>query len=392
MPPSPYASAGTWAQVVALGRYMAKTEVHTYAFSVAAQVILSLFPFIVLLLTLSEKVFHSEKMADVVGDMMTNFLPNNQDFVMRNMRALAHAHAGTKVFSLVMLLITTTGVFLPLEVALNSVWGVTKNRSYLHNQVVSIGLAVGVGVLAMASVALTAAQQNGDGVDVLRSHGQHRLQVHWQKFSADLCGVGGEHRVVLPHLLGPAESQDSAARRAADGGRDGRAWTAAKYLYILALPQLDFHSVYGPFDVSVSLMMWAFLSGLAVAGGGLCFGYAAGVARGCDLEKVSALYFALNCLMTMSFGWPPAGSMVTSRAVLALRANHGDVAGAGVGDEQQMLVGVEARWRRGRSGADAGDEFAVVDASRGWPSRRRSWRPRAAVVAADDARAKAWSR
>ena len=38
---------------------MTKTEVHTYAFSVAAQVILSLFPFIVLLLTLSQRVFHS---------------------------------------------------------------------------------------------------------------------------------------------------------------------------------------------------------------------------------------------------------------------------------------------------------------------------------------------
>ena len=34
----PVRQAGTWAQVVALGRYMTKTEVHTYAFSVAAQV------------------------------------------------------------------------------------------------------------------------------------------------------------------------------------------------------------------------------------------------------------------------------------------------------------------------------------------------------------------
>ena len=88
-----------WDQVVALGRYMAKTEVHTYAFSVAAQVILSLFPFIVLLLTLSQKVFHSAKMADVVGDMMTNFLPTNQDFVMRNMRALAHRMRGRGVLA-----------------------------------------------------------------------------------------------------------------------------------------------------------------------------------------------------------------------------------------------------------------------------------------------------
>ena len=48
--------AGLWAEMVALARYMARTEVHTYAFSVAANVILSLFPFIVLLLTVSRNV------------------------------------------------------------------------------------------------------------------------------------------------------------------------------------------------------------------------------------------------------------------------------------------------------------------------------------------------
>jgi len=257
---------GTWKQVVALGHYMAKTEVHTYAFSVAAQVILSLFPFIVLLLTISEKVFHSEKMADVVGDMMGNFLPNHQDFIMRNMKALAHSHAGTKIFSVVMLLITTTGVFLPLEVALNSVWNVKKNRNYLHNQVVSIGLAVGVGLLAMTSVALTAAQQtitswiffgHTDNF-VFRLIGNTFLQICALAASIGLFfliywGLPNRKipfRAVLPTAVVM-----------------GVLWTAAKYLYILALPHLDFHSVYGAFDVSVSLMMWAFLSGLLLLAG-----------------------------------------------------------------------------------------------------------------------------
>ncbi len=136
---------GLWAQLVALVRYMARTEVHTYAFSVAANAILSLFPFIVLLLTLSRRVFHSRSMELVVGDMMKNFLPVGQDFVMRNMQLLAHPQKGTQLLSLVMLLITSTGVFLPLEVALNNVWGVKENRNYLHNQVVSLGLAFAVG-------------------------------------------------------------------------------------------------------------------------------------------------------------------------------------------------------------------------------------------------------
>jgi uncharacterized BrkB/YihY/UPF0761 family membrane protein len=47
----------------------------------------------------------------------------------------------------------------------------------------------------------------------------------------------------------------------------GLAWEVAKYLYVLALPRLDFESVYGPFRVSVGLMMWAFLSGLMLLAG-----------------------------------------------------------------------------------------------------------------------------
>jgi uncharacterized BrkB/YihY/UPF0761 family membrane protein len=42
---------------------------------------------------------------------------------------------------------------------------------------------------------------------------------------------------------------------------------ALKYAYILALPWLNFAEVYGPFSLSVSLMFWAFLSGLLLLTG-----------------------------------------------------------------------------------------------------------------------------
>ena len=47
----------------------------------------------------------------------------------------------------------------------------------------------------------------------------------------------------------------------------GLLWELAKLLYIAALPWLDFQAVYGPFSVSVSLMMWAFFSGLLMLAG-----------------------------------------------------------------------------------------------------------------------------
>jgi len=262
----PVQQSGTWEQVKALGQYMTRTEVHTYAFSVAAQVILSLFPFIVLLLTLAQRVFHSTKMVDIVGEMMTNFLPNNQDFVMRNMRVLAFAHTKTKVFSVVMLLVTATGVFLPLEVALNSVWGVKKDRNYLHNQVVSLGLAAGVGALAMASVALSAAQRSVLAF-LFFGHTDNVVYTFIGDFFLKICAVFASIGLffliywMLPNRRIPMRSVLPTAIVM------GILWEIAKYLYILALPHLDFRSVYGPFEVSVGLIMWAFLSGLLLLGG-----------------------------------------------------------------------------------------------------------------------------
>jgi len=257
---------GLGAEIAALARYMTRTEVHTYAFSVAANVILSLFPFIVLLLTISRNVFHSRSMESVVGDMMKNLLPVGQEFVMRNMQLLTHPHKGTQLFSVVMLLITSTGVFLPLEVALNGVWGVRQNRSYLHNQAVSLGLAFAVGVLAMASVASTASQQtilswifagHTDNV-VFRfvSYGFLRL-------CAGLASILMFFLIywVLPYRKIPARAVLPTAVAI------GLLWQLAKVLYIRALPWLDFQSVYGPFYISVGLMMWAFLSGLLLLAG-----------------------------------------------------------------------------------------------------------------------------
>jgi membrane protein len=273
LPPKPMedvqpvvAQRGFGPEIVALARYMARTEVHTYAFSVAANVILSLFPFIVLLLTVSQNIFHSRSMEAIVGDMMKNLLPVGQEFVMRNMQLLTHPHKGTQLFSVVMLLITSTGVFLPLEVALNRVWGVRQNRSYLHNQAVSLGLAFAVGVLAMASVASTASQQtilswifigHTDNV-VFRfiSYGFLRL-------CAGLASILLFFLIywVLPYRKVPARAVLPTAIVI------GLLWQLAKVLYIKALPWLDFQSVYGPFYISVGLMMWAFLSGLLLLAG-----------------------------------------------------------------------------------------------------------------------------
>lgn len=270
----------------ALIRYLARTDVHTYAFSVAANAILSLFPFIVLLLTLTRGIFHSHAMEQVVAEMMKSFLPTGQDFVMRNMQLLAHPRKGTQIFSLFMLLVTSTGIFLPLEVALNNVWGVTKNRSYIRNQAVSLGLAFGVGILAMLSVLLTSSAHRlltwifiGHTDNVAFSF----ASFWFMKLCALMTGILIFLLIywVLPNRKIPARAVLPTAIMM------GLLWEIAKLLYIRSLPWLDFQGVYGPFYISVGLMMWAFLSGLLLLAGAhfSATRYAVRMARRANLEE-----------------------------------------------------------------------------------------------------------
>src|SRR5215468_963175 len=121
--------------------YLMKTEAHTFAFSVAANAILSFFPFMVLLMWLIRNVFHSQTMSNVVVDLLRDHLPAGQDFIINNLNYLVKTRQSVKMASLVILLITSTGVFVPLEVAFNRIWGFSKNRSYLGNQIISLVLA-----------------------------------------------------------------------------------------------------------------------------------------------------------------------------------------------------------------------------------------------------------
>ena len=69
------------------------------------------------------------------------------------------SHHGLQAFSLIMIVVACTGIFLPLEVALNQAWGVAKSRNYLHNQIIAFGLAILMIALGMGSVLLNEGAQ-----------------------------------------------------------------------------------------------------------------------------------------------------------------------------------------------------------------------------------------
>jgi hypothetical protein len=184
--------------------------VHVYALAISASVLLSFFPFLNVMLSVCRNVLHSRAAEDAIYLALNDYFPGElAGFLKRNLALQGQLH----LTSMVLLLFTANGIFEPLEVALNRAWGEVKNRSYLKNQLVALGMIFLCGALALVSLMLTAAQQ---AVDLDVALAGRRAVV------AEPADVQAGRRAhldsgALPDLLAAAQPQDSAGARGAGG-------------------------------------------------------------------------------------------------------------------------------------------------------------------------------
>jgi len=265
----------------ALIAYLLDSEVHTFAFSVAANAIISFIPFVVLLYTLALRIFHSRPdgpMVAVVNDIVDYFLPaatKDPEWVAKNIEAVAalSSRHGVQALSLVMILISCTGIFLPLEVALNQAWGVHKSRNYLFNQTIALGLALLMVGLAVGSMVVNV------GIDVplkaalvhpgdnwffkVLNYSYGALSHVWLALSTGAASILFFFAVyyILPNRKVPWRPVLRTSIIT------GLIWLISRFLFVAALPHLDLKSLYGPFSVSVGLLFWAYISGLILFAG-----------------------------------------------------------------------------------------------------------------------------
>lgn len=253
---------------LALVAYLLDSEVHTFAFSVAANAIISFIPFVVLLYALARSVFHSQQndmMVKVINEMVVYFIPSpaSENWLFRNFwHASGH---GAELVSIIMILVACTGIFLPLEVALNKAWGVRKSRNYLYNQTVALGLAVLMVVLGMTSILLNAAFQAGLSV-VFFQHTQNfvfrSVSYVWLAATTGVACVIFFFFIywLLPNRKIPWRPVMRTAVYT------GVIWMVARVIFAEVLPHIDLE-IYGPFYISVGLLFWAYISGLILFAG-----------------------------------------------------------------------------------------------------------------------------
>jgi len=197
--------------------------------------------------------------------MVFYFFPANQEFITKNLM-IAAPHHGIQVVSLVMILISCTGIFLPLEVALNQAWGVSKSRNYLMNQLVAFGLAILMVLLGLASVILSAGQRQA--LAFLFFHHTDNFLYNgisyvWLALCTGVACILFFFAIywLLPNCKVPWRPVLRASIVV------GLIWHLSKYVFVAILPHLDLKALYGPFYISVGLLFWAYISGLILFAG-----------------------------------------------------------------------------------------------------------------------------
>ncbi len=262
-------------------RYWMQTEVHVYGFAVAASVLLSFVPFLIVILSLCRHVLRWPAAVEAIHLALADYFPGPlADFVQRNVD-VAVERGPFQVTSLVLLLVVANGIFEPLEVALNRAWGVPKHRSYWRNQLVSLGLIFACGILAMASTLFTALSYDM-WPRLLGEHSPIVAMLGLAFFKMAAIPMSMLVLFLIYWLLPNRKIPPS--RVVAPAVMVGLALEALKYFNLLTWPllQAKLSGEYGPFVYSVSIILWSFLAAMVVLAG------AEWSARGRETEPTQA--------------------------------------------------------------------------------------------------------
>ena len=129
----------------------------TFAASIAYYSLLSLFPFLMLLLAIIAAITSSEADRTAVLGFVLNYFPRQFDFVQSQLEAFQQTQIQLGVAGSVLMVWAAMGVFGAITSAVNHAWGVDKQPSYFKHKMISFVMLVMASLLLIAALALVSA-------------------------------------------------------------------------------------------------------------------------------------------------------------------------------------------------------------------------------------------
>lgn len=165
----------------------------THAAAIAYYALLSLFPFLLLVISLLGSVTADEGQRLAVLRFVFRYLPTQLDFVTTQLDAFREARFQVGVAGSFGLIWSSLGVFGAVTSAVNEAWGVEKRRSFLKHRLVSFLMLVTAGLVLVTALllmsAVRVAQATWFGVMVLRFSWLEAFQSWTVRYSATMALV-----------------------------------------------------------------------------------------------------------------------------------------------------------------------------------------------------------
>ena len=233
--------------------------------SIAYHSLLALFPLLLLLLGLSGLYIHRFELVGHLSVVLQRYLPMRTDIIMQNLVGISRAYGRVGAVSFLLLLWSSSGVFMPLEKALNRAWGVAVERSWWRKRLLALEMAFMTDCLILAATAFVTFEiLFRKRLGALLDPSLHVLVV----FLYSLLTAASSFFVALLTFIVLFErlpNRPMNVREVLPGALlTALLWELARWLFTIFLPFFNYRHVYGSIGVVVSLMTWAYVSSAVV--------------------------------------------------------------------------------------------------------------------------------
>jgi membrane protein len=246
------------AQLRHVGGTLISRDIGVLTNAIAFNFLLCLFPLLLVLVAVSQQLPAGPRVSSAVSHLLAELIPFEHEALTLALAALARQARRVEAVALLLIVWGSSGIFVPVEMALGRAWGGVPTRSFWRARTLAFVMTLACGTLALGSVALTfAARSFRNEWPTLAEYGAQG--------SAFLltCAL---FFLVYRFVPNARVSAGVAARAALWAGT---CWELIKYLFMARLPAMNLKAFYGPLAFAVALILWAYVSSLVLVFGAL---------------------------------------------------------------------------------------------------------------------------
>jgi YihY family inner membrane protein len=233
----------------------------TISASIAYYSLLALFPLLLLILGVSGIFIRRYELTGRLALVLAHYLPVKREFIMTNLVAISRAYGRVSVLSLLLLLWSSSGVFLPLEQALNRAWEVEKRRSWWRRRLLALEMAGIFGFLALLSTFLVGTRKYTHAWLSTWVASSLLPLVEFLYRGIFVAATFGITLCMFLVIFERLPNRPMSFRQAFPGALlTALLWQAARGLFMRLLPFFNYRQVYGSIGVVVALMTWVYIS------------------------------------------------------------------------------------------------------------------------------------